>query len=199
MKIIYQPSYVLLILLSCFLIPEMVMGQDKQKADGSAAKSRQRFSVADGYLTFEAPAEWKKVKPKMDFIHADFTLPRAEGDEQDGRLTISQVGGGIEGNLKRWVGQFRDVDESDSAAVVRKTRKIDGLNVQTIRIKGVYLDSGGRPFGPKTEKEDFELFGAGIEAEGGDVYIKAYGPQKTIQKNQQALETLLSSMKVSDG
>lgn len=176
--------------------------QESDTATDDAKKEElQRFSVADGYLFFDAPASWKKVKPKVNFIHAEFDIPKQESDPRDGRITFSQVGGSVDANLKRWIDQFIDIDAKDEEQVKRMKQDLDGREVELIRIKGTFVDSAGGPFGPKTERKDYVLMGAAIEIEDGKdrVYIKAYGPSKTMEANHGALEKMLKSMQVVDG
>lgn len=190
------------IVASLFLFFGSTMGQDSKQAPAAETKAdpKQSFSVADGALTFEATAKWKKVPPKINFIHAEFSIPKTEGDETDGRITFSQVGGSIDDNLDRWVAQFKDADATDKEQVIRKSETVDGKNVQLIVIHGTFIDSGGQPLGPKTERENYSMMGAAIEVEGGNnVYIKAYGPRKTMEVNHDALREMLMSMKTTDG
>ena len=182
------------------LLTTPIFGQDKDKSQNKKDEKKQQFEVADGWLVFQAPSTWKKQTPKINFIHADFAIPKAEGDPKDGRITFSQVGGSVDANLTRWIGQFKDVDPDDEEQVKRETMKVDDQVVKLITIKGTYLDSAGGPFGPKTDREKYVLMGAAIEADNGqNVYIKAYGPEKTIKANKKALQEMLKTMKATDG
>ena len=182
------------------LFVDFSFGQSKSKNAQQSSEKMQKFSVADGWLQFEAPSTWKSLPRKINFIHADFSIPKSEGDPKDGRISFSQVGGGIDANLTRWVGQFKNVDSEDEDQVKRETKKIAGNDVQLINIKGTFLDSAGGPFGPKTERENYILMGAAIKSDSGsDVYIKAYGPEKTMKANRKAIEALIAGMQAADG
>lgn len=189
-------------MLLIFLLPAVAMGQSDQKS-GSTKKqtkdttqAQQRFSVADGELNFIAPGTWKKIQPKFDFFHAEFQIPKVEGDQQDGRITFSQVGGSIDANLDRWIGQF--TTDSDDA-IKKESKTVEGKTVQLLMLKGTFTDGGGRPFGPKTQRENYQLIGAAIEMEsGGNVYIKAYGPGKTMDANRKQIQKLIADMKVAE-
>ena len=181
------------------------------KATGSAAKGSatkgsdskksgpaQQFDVADGQLKFSAPGAWKKIQPKFDFYHAEFNIPKADGDEKEGRITFSQVGGSIDQNLDRWEGQFVDIDTANEEHVKKEKATISGLNVQMIRIAGTFQDGAG-PFAPKTKRADYVLIGAAIEMEkGANVYIKSYGPKKTMAANAKVIKEMIKAMKVVD-
>ncbi len=190
------------LVVSVFSLPGLASAQSPKQAPAAETKAgaKQAFTVADGALTFEATSDWKKVQPKIDFIHAEFSIPKLKGDESDGRITFSQVGGTIDDNLNRWVAQFKDADATDNEQVIRKSETVDGKKVQLIIIHGTFIDGGGQPLGPKTEREKYTMMGAAIEVEGGNnVYIKAYGPSKTMEANHDALREMLMSMKTTDG
>ena len=189
----------LFVVLAVFSIAVSANGQsDKKEGSSNKSKETQQFSVADGQFHFTAPGSWKKIKPKFDFYHAEFQIPKAEGDEKNGRITFSQVGGTIDQNLQRWVGQFKLPSDAKEDAVKKMTKVVDGKKVQIIHIAGTFLDGG--PMGPKTERDDYVLMGAAIETEsGGNVYIKAYGPKKTMESNHKDLKALLDNMKSTDG
>ena len=142
----------------------------------------------------------EKVKPKFDFYEAEFNIPKAEGDEKDGRITFSVVGGTIDQNFERWVGQFKGLDEGDEDSLKKMNKEINGAKVQMLMLKGTFLDSKGGPFGPKTERENYMLMGAAIEtgAGGSNVYIKAYGPKKTMEANHKQLKDMLEGMKIKE-
>ena len=186
-------------LLVCLgLITSCSFAQSDKKGSGSKSEDH-KFSVADGKYHFVAPGAWKKVKPKFDFYHAEFNIPKVEGDEKDARITFSQVGGTIAQNLQRWVDQFKGLDEGSEDALKKMNMEIDGNKVRVIHIEGTFIDGGGRPFGPKTERENYVLMGAAIETGGGgNVYIKAYGPAKTMKKNHAQLKKMLEGMKTTD-
>ncbi len=196
-----QPTFVYS-LICLFAFVASLSAQSSEQGSGKKADDH-KFSVADGKFNFSAPGSWKKIKPKFDFYQAEFKLPKAEGDIKDGRVTFSVVGGSIQQNFDRWVGQFKDLDENDDEALQKKNRTINGAKVQLLVLKGTFLDSAGGPFGPKTERDDYMLLGAALEL-GKDpntgatqnVYIKAYGPRKTMEAHHAELKNMLEAMKV---
>lgn len=170
------------------------------KGSGKKKKADHKFTVEAGSKNYDftASSDWKKIKPKFDFYQAEFNLPKAEGDEKEGRITFSVVGGTIDQNLERWVGQFKGLDEGDENSLKKMNKEVNGAKVQLIHIQGTFMDSAGGPFGPKTERENYVLMGAAIETGGGaNVYIKAYGPKKTMEANHNNLKAMLDSLKVS--
>ncbi len=79
------------------------LSQDK-KEEAPAAKETK---IED--ITLKIPATWKQEPPANKLRLAQFKIPAAEGDEHPTELVISSFpggGGGVDANLKRWVGQF---------------------------------------------------------------------------------------------
>ena len=77
---------------------------EAKKDDAPAAKETK---IED--ITLKIPASWKSEPPAHKLRKAQFKIPPAEGDEHPTELVISTFpggGGGVDMNLKRWVGQF---------------------------------------------------------------------------------------------
>ena len=77
---------------------------EAKKDDAPAAKETK---IED--ITLKIPASWKSEPPAHKLRKAQFKIPPAEGDEYPTELVISSFpggGGGVDMNLKRWVGQF---------------------------------------------------------------------------------------------
>ena len=56
-------------------------------------------SVAEGNIKMMVPAVWKKIKPKINFIEAEFQIAPVEGDKNKGRLTVMAAGGSVQQKL----------------------------------------------------------------------------------------------------
>jgi hypothetical protein len=153
-----------------------------------------------GKLSLVAPKEWTKKKPAINFIEYEFAIPKADGDENDGRVTVMGAGGSIEQNVERWVGQFQSADGKALAkdkAKIEKT-KIGGLEVHVIDLSGTYKDSAGGPFagGKTTLRENYRMLGAIIVGgEEGNYFIKAYGPKKTMDDSEKGFMTMIEGLK----
>ena len=76
----------------------------RQSAQADVKLDRPEVELGEVRLT--APKGWVRKVPRSEVIAAEFTLPRAEGDDADGRLTVSSVGGTLQENLDRWRQQF---------------------------------------------------------------------------------------------
>jgi len=101
-------------------------------------------------------------------------------------------GGGIEANVERWKGQFRQPG-GKPVEVKPGKRTIHGLAVTTLDISGEYSGMGGPMAAEKSVKPGYRLLGAILEGPGGNVFLKFTGPAKTIAANQKKFEQLLES------
>ena len=75
----------------------------------------QKTTVELKAISLTAPRDWVRKPTSSDFVLAEFTLPRVEGDDWDGRLTVSTAGGDIEANIQRWRSQFGDEPANNHA------------------------------------------------------------------------------------
>jgi hypothetical protein len=164
-------------------------------ADPAGARTQRTEAAA---LRFSVPSTWTRVPAPSDMRAAQYRLPRAAGDAEDGELVLFFFGpgrgGGAEENLERWYGQFTQPDgrPSRDAAVVT-IRTVNGLRVTAVDLAGSFRGAGmGVPAGP--EKPAFRMLGAVVEGEGGPWFFKAVGPQATIEAAKADFDALLLSV-----
>lgn len=168
-------------------------------ADKPAGKPT-TMSLADDNVTLTAPAEFVTAKPANNIIAYEFSTPKVEGDERDGRLTVMTASGGVDANIDRWLTQFTQPDgkpSKDRAEIKKET--IGGQEVHIVDISGTFVDRPGGPFagGKPVNREGYRMLGAIIvTAAHGQHFLKFYGPAKTIAANEKAFDTLVRSLKV---
>ncbi len=141
-------------------------------------------------ILLTAPAAWTRKATKSSFVAAEFSLPRADGDSADGRLTISTAGGGVDANIDRWKSQFKPQPKSMSQEDV----EIAGLKAKIVDLSGDFNDQRG-PFGPGELRSDYRMIAAVIPVGGQLHFIKATGPQKTIASHAAAIQQFIRSAK----
>ncbi len=176
----------------------IVSAQDNaDESKQEVAEETVALELADGALQMMAPVAWKSVEPKFNMIEAEFSIPKADGDESDGRLTIMQSGGGVEGNIDRWKGQFSQPGggpESEETAVVVE---VSGMKVHVVDLNGSYADRPGGPSSPPIIRENYRMLAAIVETENAGMYfIKFYGDANTVQANAKRFETFVKSLTV---
>jgi hypothetical protein len=147
--------------------------------------------VKAGAVRFTAPKSWVRQQPRSTVISAEFKLPRAEGDEQDGRLTLSLAGGSVKANVERWRSQFGNAPANETKDEVTMA----GATVTVVDFSGTYNDQRG-PFAPAQKREGYRMMGAIIPVEGQLHFVKAYGPQKTMEQHAQSFRDFLQTLSI---
>ncbi len=157
-------------------------------ASSPAATGGSGREVQIGPLKLTAPEGWVVLPANPQFGGlAAFGLPRAEGDAEDARLTVSTVAGDLAQNLSRWQGQFKE-----SPPVAPVIVDVAGMQVVTVRLAGTLTSmSGGAP------KPNSKMWGAVLELPGQPqkVYLKATGPAKSMDKWDGSFTAFLKSLK----
>jgi hypothetical protein len=130
---------------------------------------------------------------------ATYTVPKAAGDPEDGECAVFYFGpgqgGGVDANIKRWIGQF-DAPGGGPADKLAKTSKstMNGLPVTRIDLTGTYKPSAGPMMQATGSKPGYRLLGAIVEGPEGAVFFKLTAPAKTAASQQAAFDTLLKSV-----
>jgi hypothetical protein len=161
-------------------------GEAATSLNGSPSDSVDRVEV--GGITLAAPANWESTSPGSPIIAAEFVLPRSEGDDADGRLTISTAGGSVEANIDRWKGQFDPQPQNASQEEI----DVAGLKVTVVDYSGDFNDQRG-PFAPPVKRNGYRMIAAIIPDNGQLHFIKATGPQKTIAASADAIHAFIRS------
>jgi hypothetical protein len=142
-----------------------------------------------GEITFTAPEGWQRKAPQSTFIQAEFALPKAEGDDADGRLTVSSAGGSIEANIERWKGQFTKLENSH-----QEKFEVAGVAATLVHLSGEFNDQRG-PFAPAVSRPDYQMIAAIIPLGEQPFFVKATGPQKTLEAHAEAIKQFVTSAK----
>jgi hypothetical protein len=139
-------------------------------------------------ITLDPPDNWQSKPPASSLIAAEFVLPRAETDDADGRLTISSAGGTVEANIDRWKGQFDPQPKEASQQEV----DVSGFKITIVDYSGDFNDQRG-PFAPAVKRPGYRMIGAVIPVDGELHFIKATGPQKTLDSHADAIHSFIRS------
>jgi hypothetical protein len=145
-------------------------------------------------IKWDDPEGWQRVKPSSSMRKASYKIPPVAGESAPAELAVfyfgSEQGGTVEANMKRWVGQFKGVKDSD---VQRSERSANGLTQHVIRI--VSGDFAAGMFGPAKAKPGYGLLGAVVESPSGMYFFKMTGPSKTVSSAEAAFDKMLDGMK----
>lgn len=168
-----------------------------ESAGGEPAASYQ--VVRFGPFEAEVPAAWRVVPPAnpMRVLQLAMVVKGSEAAPVD--LVVYHFpgsGGGVEANIERWIGQFRQPDGSDSHKAARIEKHTPGgLKVTTVKVSGTYTAAMGPMMRGGAEKPNHTMFGAVIEHPEGHYFLKAVGPTQQMKQHERAWAHLIGSLR----
>jgi hypothetical protein len=137
-----------------------------------------------GHLAFDAPNAWRARPATSSMRVAEFIVPHAEGDAEDGELVVYYFGTGagtVDANIDRWIGQIQQPDGSSTKDKARRSiQSVNGLQVTMVDASGTYVAEMRPGAAEHFNKPGFRLRAAVVETPRGPYYIKMTGPAKTI-------------------
>jgi hypothetical protein len=152
-----------------------------------------------GALTFAAPSAWRTRPAASSMRVAEFVIPRADGDTEDGELVVYYFGigaGTVDANVERWLGQIRQPDGSSTKDKARRSSQtVNGLRVTLVDVAGTYVAEVRPGATERFNKPGFRLRAAVVETPRGPYYIKMTGPTKTIGGEDAAFTAFLDSVR----
>lgn len=169
---------------------------------GSTATSNSQTTPAaqnpTGEVRFKAPEGWTVEKPSSSMRVAQYKLPKAEGDKEDGTLVLyyfgANQGGAPQANIDRWIGQIQQPDGSSSKEKAKtESLTINGLKVTTVDVAGTYTAEMAPGSGSFHNSENYRLRAAVVETPKGNYFVKLAGPAKTIARWEQSYTDYLKS------
>jgi hypothetical protein len=140
--------------------------------------------------SFALPGQWKVIPPSNAMRKFQAIVTKAAGDGEDGDFSVSIAGGGVDGNISRWAGQFGG---ADSLKEKREIKTAGGASATIAELQGPYAAMTMQ--GQQPPKEGYAQLGAIIVTPEGDYFLKLVGPKKTIEENKAAFEAMVGSFK----
>jgi len=168
---------------------------------GSAAVGTAQPAAPDR-LKYTVPDQWVEIPVRSALRSAQYRLPRAAGDSEDGEMAIFSpgIGGDVEANIARWRGQFTAPDGGPlpDEAAIRQTMQVNGLQVTLLDVAGRYNPGAGMMMGGSAPaiKEHYRMFAVIVETPGGPRFIKAVGPQETMSQHRAAFLDFVRSLRL---
>lgn len=167
---------------ACASAPKEV--QPEQSAAGGQGAS-------SSSVKWTAPARWE-AKPASGMRAATYIIPAAEGDSEGAECAVfANLGGGVQANITRWIGQFEKTDGAPN----QKSETVNGLPVTTVDVSGTFKGGGPMTGQPSVSKPGYRLLGAIVEGPEGDIFFKLTGPAKTVAAAQEEFQAMLKSLK----
>jgi hypothetical protein len=168
---------------SCILLSALLFA-----ALAAAANPPAKFKV--GEFSFNRPADWQWVEVNSVMRRAQMKIVDAEKKESAEVVFFffGEGGGGLtKANIDRWLSQFEEPREKLNSKVEEVT--VSGHKVTYVQAEGTYLS--GMPGGPKTPMPNTMLFGAIIDSDQGNVFIRLTGPIKLAKGSQPAIRKMV--------
>ena len=144
-------------------------------------------------LQWEDPTRWKKKKPSTPMRAAEYAVPRAANESEDGECIVITFGpgqgGSVEQNIDRWVAQFAGSPETK-----RTMHEVRGMKVTRVETSGTYtpMVMPGAPTG-QSSRPGSRLIGAIVEAKSGPWFFKMTGPDATIKAAAGEFDAMVDS------
>lgn len=150
-------------------------------ASAAAALAADTEDVKIQDITLAVPNTWKQEEPSNRLRLAQFKLKPVEGDKDPTELVVSSFGGGgggVDANLKRWIGQFEP--EGRKSKVTAGDCKTGKYYLSDLA--GAYKKPIGPPIAGKTELvKGYRSVGVILQvADKGVYFLKLTGPEKTV-------------------
>lgn len=149
-------------------------------------------ALQSGTLTFAKPQTWTERPAASALRVAEFLVPRAAGDAEDGELIVfyfGGTGGSVEANIQRWIGQFQSTKEP-----VKESSTINGLKVTTVDVSGTYTAEVRPGASQRHNKPDFRMRASVVETPKGPYFIKLTGPAATVHQAGSTFDRFLNSL-----
>ena len=153
-------------------------------------------ALQSGTLTFTKPQAWTDRPAASSMRVAEFVVPKAAGDGEDGELIVYYFGGGggnVQANIDRWIGQFKP----DPGAKTHETESItvNGLKITMVAVQGTYIAEVRPGSTERHNKPNFSMRAAVIETSNGPYFIKLTGPTATVQQARPVFDQFLESLR----
>ena len=145
-----------------------------------------------GALSFTRPAGWTDRAPASSMRVAEFVVPKASGDTEDGELIVyyfGGTGGTVEANLQRWASQFQSGTDP-----IRTTATVNWLRLTSLDVSGTYVAEVRPGATERHNKPGFRMRATVVETPKGPYFIKLTGPAATINGAGAAFDQFLKSL-----
>jgi hypothetical protein len=151
-----------------------------------------------GSLTFDPPAAWKSRPAASTMRVAEFVVPKAQGDPEDGELIVyffGGTGGSVDANVQRWIGQFQQPSGKAPSAPSRATLNVGSLKVTTVDVSGTYIAEVRPGAAERHNKLNFRMRAAVIETPKGPYFVKFTGPANTVKQASASFDRFIQSLR----
>ena len=161
----------------------------------AAARAADPATFTVGAFTFKRPAAWAWVPVNSSMRKAQLHVANPADPGGAGADIVffhfgPGQGGGVDGNIARWLGQFKE--DKDTIKPVIEAADVKGTKVTRVRVASGTFNSG-MPGQSTTPMTGYGMYGAILESPQGDVFIKMTGPTDLVNAAAPNFEAMIQS------
>ncbi len=156
-------------------------------ADSATHSDDQRTHTIAG-MKFRLPEKWTEVeltKEQQGFVDARFQIPTSTDPLS---LTVRSVGGGIEANIERWLGQV-ELEPGDSPKI--EDFEVNGLTCKWVDLRGTF--QSGMSGGNSGPQKNWRMIGIAVPHRPREIYLKVTGPRVAIAEVEDQIREFAKS------
>src|SRR5207244_2724776 len=147
------------------------------------APSAEAVAKAPDDIGYDVPKAWTVLPTNNPMRKATIKI----ADETE--MTVSTAMGGVEPNVQRWATQF------NGAKPKTEKKKINGLDVTIVELKGDYTSGGPVMGGGGAPKNGQMLLGAIVDAGDKQHFFKMVGPEKAVSAARKDFDAFVASFR----
>ncbi|MEM9074820.1 MAG: hypothetical protein AAGE52_40360 [Myxococcota bacterium] len=143
-----------------------------------------------------AAVRWETHEP-LTFRPPTRPMRNAEyavaGDAGEAVMTVfhfPRMGGAVQENINRWVGQFQTPQGGPVEDAEVETKTVNGFEVTTVDVTGVFAGMG---MGGSAPQSGTRMLGAIVVGPEGPIFFKLVGPEATVATAATAFNDLIGS------
>jgi hypothetical protein len=147
-------------------------------------------------LGWADPPRWQRRHPSNAQRTAEYLVPRAGDDPQDGECIVitfgAGQGGSVESNVDRWVHQYEPVTTSPA----KRSHEVNGMTITRVEVAGTYhpMQMPGAPPAPSSIPNS-RLIGGIVQAPSGLWFFKLTGSDATVRASAAEFDAMVDSVR----
>ena len=143
-------------------------------------------------LSTQVPSSWESQRPRNDMRAVQMRVP-GEGDAGDASfVAFSSIGGSVNQNISRWIGQFASEDDRHLSPDIEEI-KVGDVDVTIVTINGDY--DGGSMSPDDTGSNRTMIQAIVIQPFGDQTFLRLLGPSETVEANREAFDRMISGIR----
>lgn len=151
-----------------------------------------RTSFVHG-LAFKSPMKWRFEQPSNPMRILQVVVPAIEGSGAGDATLVAfaNIGGTVDDNINRWLGQFSDVVGQPT----KQELTLGLLIITQVVIEGTY--NAAMPGAPAQPTPNTMLYGAVVEGgEAGPLFVRMTGPSETMKARRTGWDVFIRNFNI---